>query len=116
MGKEYEQLLTRVRAAVHSAAARGDPLSLLEALSQEKVIGGLVSRLHARWRVISYDDLSDIICFSIDKLFYHVRAGKPTSNPMGFLWITADHKAQEFYRRAKKSVALDDVEQTLRDK
>ncbi len=116
MDKGYEEILARIKVAVQNAASRGDPVSLLETLSQEKAISGLVSRLRARWRVIDDEDLSDIICFSIDELFYHIRKGKSSSNPMGYLWKTADFKAHDFYRKAKKRVNLDDFENTLQDK
>ena len=58
MDKQYEEILTRIKAAVQDAASRGDPVSLLETLSQEKAISGLVLRLRARWRVID-DELID---------------------------------------------------------
>ncbi len=116
MDKEHEEILTRIKIAVQDAASRGDPVSLLATLSQEKAISGLVSRLRARWRVIDDEDLSDIICFSIDELFYHVRQGKANPNPMGYLWKTADFKAHEYYRRAKRKIDLNDVENTLQDK
>jgi DNA-directed RNA polymerase specialized sigma24 family protein len=116
MGKEYDEILTKIKVAIQNAAARGDPVALLESLSQEKAISGLVSRLSDRWQVIEYEDLSDIICFAIDALFYHVRAGKSSSNPMGFLWKTADFKAHEYYRRAKRSQVIEDFDEILEDK
>jgi len=114
--KGYEEILRRIKATVQDAASRGDPIALLEILSQEKAISGLVSRLRARWRVIDDEDLSDIICSSIDNLFYYVREGKSSSNPMGYLWKTADFKAHEYYRRTKRKVNLDSIENTLHDK
>lgn len=116
MDKGYEEILRRIKATVQDAASRGDPIALLEILSQEKAISGLVSRLRARWRVIDDEDLSDIICSSIDNLFYYVREGKSSSNPMGYLWKTADFKAHEYYRRTKRKVNLDSIENTLHDK
>jgi DNA-directed RNA polymerase specialized sigma24 family protein len=111
----HTEILKKVGLAVQNAALNGDPIALLEALSQERVLDGLVRRMQERYRNIDDDDIAEIISFAIDELFYKVRAGKMISNPMGYLWKTADFKAQEHYRQLKKRRTLDEIEEKTKD-
>lgn len=111
----HTEILKKVGLAVQNAALNGDPIALLEALSQERVLDGLVRRMQERYRNIDGDDIAEIISFAIDELFYKVRAGKLISNPMGYLWKTADFKAQEHYRQLKKRQALEEIEEKTKD-
>src|ERR1700690_4679643 len=110
-----KEILEKIGLAVRNAALNGDPIALLEALSQENVLAGLVRSMHGRWHSIDEDDLADIISSAIDELFYKVREGKLISNPMNYLWKIADFKAQAFYRKANNKLVLDDIENELRD-
>ena len=54
-----KEILEKIGLAVRNAALNGDPIALLEALSQENVLAGLIRSMHGRWHSIDEDDLAD---------------------------------------------------------
>jgi hypothetical protein len=104
-----------IKIAAQDAASRGDPTALIKILSQSFALDGLTRRMQARWPQIDPEDISDIISFSVDTLYYRVREGKLITNVLGFLWKTTDNKVHERYRELKRTIKLEDLEGTLND-
>ena len=105
-GQSIEQKVKMYHEIAQDAANKREPLVLLNALGQDYVLDGLTRQLRVKWSFIPLEDLDDIVAASVDRLYVAICDGTQVTNVMGYLWKTADHKAQEYDRKYKKEKSI----------
>ncbi|MDN2565291.1 sigma-70 family RNA polymerase sigma factor [Aquibium sp. A9E412] len=107
-----------------TAAARGDPIGMIEALTASGFLFGLVRRLQKQWSKLPPTEVDDCVAVAVDSAFAAVSAGRPVRNLGGWLWKVASNAAQDrwdadFSERARGELEIDgiagpEVEDTVR--
>jgi DNA-directed RNA polymerase specialized sigma24 family protein len=90
---------------------------MLECLYSSFFLDGLARGLRRRWHSLSRDDIEFVIAQAVDALYKSVSQGKKILNLAAFLWKVADRKANDFYERRAREMAVEPEElQKLSDK
>jgi DNA-directed RNA polymerase specialized sigma24 family protein len=92
MDQEGPEALLQMATA---AAARGEPIEMIEALMASGVLSGLMRRLQRQWSRLPSAEIDDCVAVAVDSAFAAVSGGKTVRNLGAWLWKVAANTAQE---------------------
>lgn len=109
MQDQQQEALERATAA----AAAGDPVAMMEALAESRIIDGLVRQMQKKWPGLDSEECYSAVAEAVDSLYATVQSGRKVYNIGGYLWKASDRCAFDAHESKMRLVPIDSEEVVL---